>query len=333
VSCAESATQLNGGFRFNVYQWSQGGKRKLMHTSATSTECAGARIAIAGASPSGGSTTLAVGDRLMIVWEIMNVGTWAGNGSRTITLRTGAASTVFGDTQVTFTETLSFAADTNNSGARRMSASINNAPASGGGGGSFSATDDFELASLGANWTQATFDGASSSMSIVASSDLGVDTGGVETTIFWAGAGTPAVGGFSAIKITDVSFNSAGASIGVEDGTTDDEVACSIFNGTNWGMDVTNAASTSTPTSGTTSLANGNCIGVLRRDATTFACYISTNAGCTSWTQLGTDQTINNIVNPGKPGIHAASNTTGAAIIEAWCAGDGSAMPTSGCPF
>lgn len=116
VSCAESAAQLNGGFRFKVYRWSvkKGGIDKLIHTSATSTECAGAKIAIAALTVTGGATTFDVGDRLIIDWEIMNVGTWAGNGARTISLVVGAASGTYGDTQVVLSDTLTFGTDTNN---------------------------------------------------------------------------------------------------------------------------------------------------------------------------------------------------------------------------
>jgi hypothetical protein len=118
AGCAESNTSLNGGFRFKVMRWSvaAGGIVSTIMTSATSTECAGANIAIAAAPPT--STTLAVGDRIVFIVETMNVGTWAGNNSRTISLVYGAATGVYGDSFANFVDTISFASDTNNARAR-----------------------------------------------------------------------------------------------------------------------------------------------------------------------------------------------------------------------
>ena len=99
AGCAESSTSLNGGFRFKVMRWraANGGIDPTpIKTSATSTECAGANIAIAAAAPDS-TPAFAVGDRIVIIVETMNVGTWAGNNSRTISLVYGAATTVYGD--------------------------------------------------------------------------------------------------------------------------------------------------------------------------------------------------------------------------------------------
>lgn len=115
AGCAESSTSTNAGFRFVVYRWSQatgGIDATPIHTSATSTECAGANIAIAAAAPT--STAMAIGDRLVFAVQVMNVGTWGGNGTRTVSLVYGAATGVYGDSFANFVDTISFGADTNN---------------------------------------------------------------------------------------------------------------------------------------------------------------------------------------------------------------------------
>lgn len=120
AGCAESSTSLNGGFRFKVMRWraANGGIDPTpIDTSSTSTECAGANIAIAAAAPDS-TPAFAVGDRIVIIVETMNVGTWAGNNSRTISLVYGAATGVYGDTFVNFVDTITFASDTNNARAR-----------------------------------------------------------------------------------------------------------------------------------------------------------------------------------------------------------------------
>jgi hypothetical protein len=114
AGCSESNTSTNAGFRFVVYRWSRavGGINATVMTSATSSECAGANIAIAAAAPT--STNFAAGDRIVIVVQAMNVGTWGGNNSRTISLVYDAASGVYGDTFANFADTITFASDTNN---------------------------------------------------------------------------------------------------------------------------------------------------------------------------------------------------------------------------
>lgn len=114
AGCAESNASTNAGFRFAVYRWSQasGGIAATIHTSATSTECAGANIAIAAAAPT--STAMAIGDRLVFDVQVMNVGTWGGNGSRTVSLVYGAATGVYGDSFANFVDTILFSTDTNN---------------------------------------------------------------------------------------------------------------------------------------------------------------------------------------------------------------------------
>ena len=125
-SCAESNNALNSGCRFIVKRWdaSDGGIKETVMTSADTTECAGARIAIAAAAPT--STVFNTGDRVALIVEVRNVGGgWGGNGSRTTTLSYNAGSGSFGDTFVNFADTLSFAADTNNWPAKGMSAQLN----------------------------------------------------------------------------------------------------------------------------------------------------------------------------------------------------------------
>ena len=115
ISCNESATALNAGMRMTVYRWSAliGGIDATIITSANTTECNNTRLAIAAAAPT--STTLAAGDRLVFLVEVRNVGgAWGGNGSRTATLIVNAASGSLGDTFANFTETISFASDSNN---------------------------------------------------------------------------------------------------------------------------------------------------------------------------------------------------------------------------
>jgi hypothetical protein len=120
AGCAESNTSTNAGFRFKVMRWNvaTGGIEPTpIDTSSTSLECNGSNRAIAAAAPDS-TPAFAVGDRIIIIVETMNVGTWGGNNSRTVSLVYGAASGVYGDTFVNFADTISFASDTNNARAR-----------------------------------------------------------------------------------------------------------------------------------------------------------------------------------------------------------------------
>lgn len=115
AGCAESATQLNAGFRFVVKRWSRtkGGIDATVHTSANSAECGGANLAIAAATPT--STAFAVGDRIVIEVEVTNVGgAWGGNSARTFSLVYDAGAGVYGDSFANFVDNVSFAADSNN---------------------------------------------------------------------------------------------------------------------------------------------------------------------------------------------------------------------------
>lgn len=121
---SESAIQLNSGGRFVLYRWSAatGGIVSTIMTSATTSEfgTSASRNAITAAAPT--STAMAVGDRIVIRVETMNVGSFGGNSSRTWSIQTDAASGSTGDTFVNFGDTLSFSADSNNAPARALSA-------------------------------------------------------------------------------------------------------------------------------------------------------------------------------------------------------------------
>jgi len=115
AGCNESSAALNAGYGVVLYKWSarEGGIVSTIMTSADSTECAGANIAIAAAAPT--STAMAVGDRIVFVYEIRNVGgAWGGNSTLTFSFVYGAATTVYGDTWANFADTISFSAETDN---------------------------------------------------------------------------------------------------------------------------------------------------------------------------------------------------------------------------
>ncbi|MGE0634620.1 MAG: hypothetical protein AB7O96_19560 [Pseudobdellovibrionaceae bacterium] len=113
LGCRESNASMNAGFRFVVKKWSAkiGGIESVVHTSPVSSECSTTLSlrTIAASAPT--PTTFTVGDRIVITVEVMNVGTWGGNSSRTfrVTYRGTASST--GDSFVNFSDTLSFATD------------------------------------------------------------------------------------------------------------------------------------------------------------------------------------------------------------------------------
>jgi hypothetical protein len=114
VKCQESASQLNAGVDFVVYRWRRvlGGIDLLLDDSATTTECStgGGTLTIAAHAPScGASCSLAVGDRIVVIPRVQNVGNWGANGTRTFTLYYEGANTF-----AHFAQTVSFAADTNN---------------------------------------------------------------------------------------------------------------------------------------------------------------------------------------------------------------------------
>jgi hypothetical protein len=117
VGCAESAIQLNLGYRFVLYRWSRltGGIVSTIHTSAATTEC-GTTLAlrtIAAAAPT--STSMQIGDRIVIEIEALAVGGgWGGNSARTATVGYDGAAAGTRDTFVNFVNTLAFGTDTAN---------------------------------------------------------------------------------------------------------------------------------------------------------------------------------------------------------------------------
>jgi hypothetical protein len=117
VGCAESATQLNLGYRFVLYRWSRltGGIVSTIHTSAATTEC-GTTLAlrtIAAAAPT--STAMQIGDRVVVeIQAVAAGGGWAGNSSRTATVGYDGAAAGTRDTFVNFVNTLAFGTDTAN---------------------------------------------------------------------------------------------------------------------------------------------------------------------------------------------------------------------------
>lgn len=116
AGCAESATQLNGGFRFLVKRWAvkQGGIVSTIHSSADTTEC-GTSLALrtlAAAAPT--ATAMEAGDRLVFVIEVRATGSWGGNSTRTFTVGYDGTAGSTGDAFANFVDTVSFSADTNN---------------------------------------------------------------------------------------------------------------------------------------------------------------------------------------------------------------------------
>lgn len=119
VGLAESAAQLNGGYDVVLYHWkaSVGGVVATINDSVTSGEPTTSVTGITIASAALTTTTLAVGDRIMIVPRVQNVGTWGGNSTRTITLTWDAAAGNAREAFVNFSDAtadLTFSADSNN---------------------------------------------------------------------------------------------------------------------------------------------------------------------------------------------------------------------------
>jgi len=115
AKCAESATQLNAGFRFRVYRWSvtAGGIVSTIHTSADSTECptSAGTLTIAAAAPT--STPMSAGDRIVVEVEVRAIGSWGGNSTRTFSLYYEGANSF-----ANFADSFTFSADGNNARAR-----------------------------------------------------------------------------------------------------------------------------------------------------------------------------------------------------------------------
>jgi hypothetical protein len=114
--CAESATALNAGFRFQVLRWRDdwGGIDTAPHTSADTTECptTAALRTIAAAAPT--STNFEAGDRIILRTQVRTVGAWGGNSARTFSLLFDGAAGSTGDCFANFVDTITFDADTNN---------------------------------------------------------------------------------------------------------------------------------------------------------------------------------------------------------------------------
>jgi hypothetical protein len=107
--CTESNNGSNMKFRYSVYRWTPTGgiMATPIWTSASSTECSTSSAVRTFTASAPTSTTLNVGDRIIIIPEVMT----AGNSSKTISFTYDGATGVSGDTYVTFTESLSFSTD------------------------------------------------------------------------------------------------------------------------------------------------------------------------------------------------------------------------------
>lgn len=114
IGCRESATALNAGLDVQVWKWDgrRGGLVALIQDSADSGECPTTAnvVTIAAAAPT--STVMAVGDRIVIIPNVRNVGGgWGGNDTRTIEIRVNGGVGTAGDSFVNFADTLSFGSD------------------------------------------------------------------------------------------------------------------------------------------------------------------------------------------------------------------------------
>ncbi|MFQ5778367.1 MAG: hypothetical protein ACE5IP_10215 [Terriglobia bacterium] len=189
------------------------------------------------------------------------------------------------------------------------------------------ASDDFERATLGANWTQATFEGGNN-CTITGSSDATLSAAGQDVYCFWNADVPNAGSNYAFVQLTDTTAQK-GAATGIEDGATDDGVACIAGDSTSWHLERYDGGAWAEVTSGAHTWAPGDFIGIERHSANTFRCYFSSDG--TSWTALGAaDSTVNNIVDPGRAGMVLFA-TTGSPQIEQWEGGNG-ALPTGGAP-
>jgi hypothetical protein len=116
--CGESAIALNYGPRFTIYRWNPRlGIVPGIIDQKTSVECTNSVLTLTTitAAAMTGSATFVTGDRIVIVVEAMNIGTFGANGSRTLLFGYGGAAAGTGDTFVNFvTPTFTFSADSNN---------------------------------------------------------------------------------------------------------------------------------------------------------------------------------------------------------------------------
>lgn len=189
------------------------------------------------------------------------------------------------------------------------------------------ALDNFERASLGANWSDSGFSGVAT-CTIAASSDFSA-TGTGEEMCFWNVAAPPTVG-YACAQLSGAGtagdFSGAGVCLGVDAVSTGNGVCCDVKSTGGpftWAMNTITAGSTVEDEHGSDAFAVGDYIGIQRTSATAFRCYHSTDG--TTWTALGAGATTS-APNPGSAGIDASA-TANAWTLESWEA-DSGGLPT-----
>ena len=158
--------------------------------------------------------------------------------------------------------------------------------------GTFPATDNFNRASLGSNWTQDTF--SNGTCTIVSSTKFGSDGGDTYAVCYW-NPDTPGTVASSAIQLTKRGPAYSGACLAL-DGESDG-ICCLPTNNYDaahtWEMQflIPESIPGNIGGGGNSPVFNaGDWIGIQRTDATHFQCVYSTDG--TTWTLLGSSQSI-----------------------------------------
>jgi hypothetical protein len=120
----ESNVGANSGIRYEVFRWNvaTGGVSSSLGISTETTEWGNSAAVRTSPTLSPTSTAFNTGDRIMIVIYNTAVGGDQTASSRSMTIDYDAGTGVDGDTYLSFTETISFSADSNNAPARGVSA-------------------------------------------------------------------------------------------------------------------------------------------------------------------------------------------------------------------
>jgi hypothetical protein len=188
-------------------------------------------------------------------------------------------------------------------------------------------TDNFERASLGANWNPDSI-GDSTTLIIVGSSDLSCSAADVDCNGNYTAFTLAVDNQYACAQFSGQGEGETGVCLG-GNGTTS-QVCCTAWNDSGspfWEMQ-SFSPQTVVEFETTPVFVTGDYIGILRTTNTTYQCARSTNG--TTWTLIGSSHVVTVGSNPGQPGAQA--NNDGGAntpfMLEVWEAGNG-ALPTA----
>lgn len=170
--------------------------------------------------------------------------------------------------------------------------------------------DNFDRASLGSNWTQMTtpLDAGAQNVSIASNTEAQADNGGGNDTMALWNVATVATPGYACAKATTINGTAGSGCTCTSITAADNDAVCLCISGggtgnaydiLEWEGSASHVGTTAQSGSHTWTVNDFLCLE--RQSATSWRGYYSATGD--SWTALGAAVTINNITDPGNPGV------------------------------